>query len=96
MIRILEYGEVPAEEIFARSVPETDVAGTVRAILEDVQKRGDAALLEYTERFDGVRLAALEVTQEEKATALSEISPRLREVLERSAANIRRFHEAQR
>ncbi len=95
MIRILEYGEVPAEEIFARPEPDTDVAGTVRAILADVRERGDEALLEYTERFDGVRLDALEVTPEETEAALAKTDPRLLAVLERSAANIRRFHEAQ-
>ncbi len=95
MIRILEYGEVPAEEIFARPEPDTDVVGTVRAILADVRERGDEALLEYTERFDGVRLYALEVTPEETEAALAKTDPRLLAVLERSAANIRRFHEAQ-
>ena len=59
MIRICRYGEISEEEIFLRSEPTVNVSGTVEAILKDVRERGDAALFDYTERFDGVRLGAL-------------------------------------
>ena len=52
MIKIMKYGEVSNSEIFARSVPETDVAGTVAEIIENVRKNGDAALFAYCEKFD--------------------------------------------
>ena len=65
MIRILKYGEVSTDEIFARSVPEVDVAGIVSGILSDVRARGDEALFDYCERFDKVRLERLEVSDAE-------------------------------
>ena len=51
---------------------------TVAGILDDVKKRGDAAVLEYTLRFDSVRassVAQLEFTQDEMKSALAAISP---------------------
>ena len=52
MMRIMKFGEVAAEEIFARAVPEFDVSSVVAEILSDVRQRGDAALLEYNEKFE--------------------------------------------
>ena len=79
---------------------EVDIAAlqdTVRPILGAVRDRGDAALLEFTERFDGVTLTAdqLRVTDEEFERARNQIDPAVREAIEVSAANIRKFHEAQ-
>ena len=45
MIRIMKYGEVDNSDIFARSVPEVDVAGIVSGIIAEVRARGDAALM---------------------------------------------------
>ena len=56
MIKIYRYGEVPADEIFARPEQKADVEGIVSSIISDVRKRGDEALLDYTEKLDGVRL----------------------------------------
>ena len=50
MIKIMKYGEVPNSEIFARSVPKTDVAGTVAEIIKNVRENGDKALFEYLKR----------------------------------------------
>ena len=50
MIKIMKYGEVPNSEIFARSVPKTDVAGTVAEIIKNVRENGDKALFEYCEK----------------------------------------------
>ena len=52
MIKVMEYGQVREEEIFARVVPTFDVEGIVADILADVKARGDAALFEYCEKFD--------------------------------------------
>ncbi|MBO7364773.1 MAG: histidinol dehydrogenase [Lachnospiraceae bacterium] len=95
MIRILEYGEVPVSEIFARVEPKTDVSGIVRAILEDVKARKDAAVLDYTERFDGVRPEPLAVSREEIEEALGAVDPEFLRILERAAENIRAFHSRQ-
>ncbi len=95
MIKILRYGEIPAEQIFARVLPKTDVAGIVSGIIADVRARGDAALLEYTEKFDKVKLSGLAVTKEEIDEAAASVEPRFIEVMERAAENIRRFHSRQ-
>ena len=96
MIRIMKMGEVAPAEIFARAVPETDVSATVRDIIADVRQNGDAALLRYTERFDGAKLDSLLVSQEETREALDGADPEFLRVLSRAAENIRLFHQAQR
>src|SRR5262252_45127 len=71
----------------------------VDAILAEVRARGDAALLEYTTRFDRVRadsVAALEIPMSACRAALQAIDPREREALIEAAARIRSFHERQR
>ena len=95
MIKILKYGEVAEADIFARSVPEVDVAGIVSGIIAEVRARGDAALLEYCEKFDRVVLDSLEVTPDELDAAMEKVEPAFVEVLETAAANIRAFHEKQ-
>jgi histidinol dehydrogenase len=64
-----------------------------RAILDDVRTRGDAALLELTERFDGARLAAeqLPVTQAELVTASLKADESLRAALAEAGGNIAGF-----
>jgi len=71
------------------------LAETVADLIGDVRARGDAALLELAERFDGVRLHGLEVPQEAWEQAAEALDARVRAALERAAANIRRFHAAQ-
>lgn len=95
MIRILRYGEVQNSEIFARAVPQTDVAAVVSKILAEVRENGDRALLDYTEKFDRVRLSSLLVPREEMEEAMAAVEPRFLEVLRRAAKNIRAFHEKQ-
>ena len=95
MIKIMKYGEVPNSEIFARSVPKTDVAGTVAEIIKNVRENGDKALFEYCEKFDKTQLSSLAVTKEEIDEALSLVEPEFLEILEKAAKNIRKFHSRQ-
>ena len=95
MIKIMKYGEVSNSEIFARSVPKTDVAGTVSEIIENVRKNGDAALLAYCEKFDKAKLSSLVVSKEEIDEALNLVEPEFLEILEKAAQNIRKFHSHQ-
>lgn len=95
MIRILSCREVARSEIFARSAPKIDVAGTVSEIIRNVRERGDAALFEYCERFDGAQLASLAVTENEIREALDSADPEFLEVLRRAAENITAFHSRQ-
>jgi len=95
MIAILPYGQVPNEEIFARVEPTVNVSDIVTDIIANVRKRGDAALYEYCEKFDKAKLSDLQVTPAEIEEAVAQVSPRFLEILEKAAANIRKFHEKQ-
>ena len=64
MIKIYKYGEVSNSEIFARDNISPDVEGIVSGIIANVIENKDAALFEYTEKFDKAKLSALEVTSE--------------------------------
>ncbi len=70
---------------------------TVNEMIRQVRARGDEALFEYTQKFDGCRLTAetVKVSQEEIRQAYREVSPEFLEVMKKSAANITRFHEKQ-
>jgi len=79
---------------------DTDAAIEQRVadILADVQQRGDAAVLAYTQRFDGLQAAdvkALEITQAELQAALDSLPAVQREALQAAAARVRQYHEAQ-
>ena len=79
---------------------DTDAAIEQRVadILTDVQKRGDAAVLEYTERFDGLSAESvdrLELTQADFKAAFEAIPAAQRDALQAAAARIRSYHEAQ-
>ncbi|MEK9803006.1 MAG: histidinol dehydrogenase [Curvibacter sp.] len=79
---------------------ETDAAieQRVAEILADVQQRGDAAVLEYTARFDGVQgktLQDLELTQAELRAAFEGLPAVQREALQAAAQRVRSYHEAQ-
>ena len=70
----------------------------VAAILADVQLRGDAAVLDYTQRFDGLTAAsvqALELTQAELKAAFEGLPAAQRTALQAAAARVRSYHEAQ-
>ncbi len=69
-------------------------AGAVRDILAQVRAGGDGALRDLTERFDGVRLDAIEVPAGDVKAALDVVSPELRGGLETAAANIEAFHRS--
>lgn len=76
--------------------PEVDRA--VAAILADVKKRGDAAVVDYTARFDGLdasHMAQLELRRDELAAAYQRLSKLEREALETAASRVRRYHERQ-
>ena len=79
---------------------DTDAAIEQRVadILADVKTRGDAAVLEYTERFDGLKaasMAALELTQAELKAAFDGLPTVQQQALQDAAARVRSYHEAQ-
>jgi histidinol dehydrogenase len=69
------------------------VRDAARRIVDDVRERGDAALLEYSERFDGVRPQEIRVPQSEIDKARESLSPELEESFGVAVANVRAFHE---
>lgn len=88
-----------AERKAALARPESsssfELASGVRETINAVKFEGDAALLRLTEKFDRVKLSAIEVSPEEKAEASRMVGPKARAALERAVRQITAFHEAQ-
>jgi histidinol dehydrogenase len=83
----------------AASTDDPALREDVARIVADVAGRGDAALLEYTRRFDALDVASaaeLRIGADELARAAESIDPELLASLRRAAENVRRFHERQR
>ncbi len=79
-------------------VSDTAVTDTVRNILADVKQRGDAAVVEYSQKFDRVKasqLADLEISLDRAQAALKNIPAPQREALQKAAERVRRYHEHQ-
>jgi histidinol dehydrogenase len=76
-------------------VTDDDALASVRAIIADVRARGDAAVRELTERFDGCVLDELRVPTADVRAALDGTTPELRAALDVAAARIREYHAAQ-
>lgn len=95
MIKMYKYGEVSNDEIFACVNPTANVEGVVASIIADVIVNKDAALKAYAEKFDGVKLESLEVTQAEIDEAYAKVDKEFIAILEEAAENIRAFHSRQ-
>ena len=96
--RSVDFEAALQARLFWSSAADAAIEDRVAAIVADVQVRGDAAVLEYTQRFDAVHapsLGALELTQDELKQAFDTIPPAQREALLFAAHRIRTFHEAQ-
>ena len=95
MIRICD-GAKEAFEISKINNDESAAADeTVRAIIEDVKKRGDAALFDYCEKFDKVRLSSLAVSEEEIEDAVKAVGEYFLATLAMANENITDFHKRQ-
>ena len=78
--------------------PRKDAAelnDVVKTVLDDIRQRGDAAVKDYEERFDKVRLDSLKVTDEEIEEAERIVSDDLKAALRLAHENIQTFHSAQ-
>ena len=89
MIKIMEYGQVSRDEIFARQESTVDVSAIVADIIDKVRAGGDRAVLDYCRQFDKAGLTALEVTAQEIDEAFDAVEPKFLDILRRAAANIR-------
>ena len=95
MIKIMKYGEISKDEIFARQEQKFDVTAIVTDIIDNVRKRGDEAVFEYDLKFDGAKLDTLEVTATEIEEAFDSVEPKFLDILRNAAENIRNFHSKQ-
>jgi histidinol dehydrogenase len=75
---------------------EEDITSRVEEIVRSVRSGGDGALREITARIEGREAGNFEASEAEFEHAATQVPPELREAIEAAAANIRRFHEAQR
>ncbi len=78
------------------AIDQQDLSDTVAEVLQSVKNGGDAALREYTARFDGVQLDRLEVTPKEMAFAAASLPEGLKSAIRLAAKNIETFHASQR
>ncbi|MEE4278829.1 MAG: histidinol dehydrogenase [Halieaceae bacterium] len=103
MIRRLDsrdpaFGRALSELAVSQDSGDRSVAAVVTEIIADVEKRGNAALIDYTQRFDGLAAASvdeLEVSLETAAAALDALPEAQRAALAEAARRIRMFHERQ-
>lgn len=95
MIKIMKYGEISKEEIFARQEQKFDVSGIVADIIDNVRKNGDKAVFEYNLKFDGAELDSLEVSEAEIDEAFAAVEPKFLDILRNAAENIEAFHRKQ-
>lgn len=95
MIRIFESGKVSDDDIFARKDSEVNVEEIVAGIIENVRKNGDAALREYSLKFDKAELKDIAVSEEEIEEAYNSVDPEFIRIIEEAAENIREFHKRQ-
>lgn len=100
----MEWIDAPSEGLTLRDIrritkrdqaESEDIRKAVEAILADIEQRGDAAVREYTKRFDGVDLDSFLVSPEEIDDAVDIVGPDFMAILEEAATNIRAYHERQ-
>ena len=96
MMEILKYADIDLYETIKRSEQDVNnVLGTVSDILNNVRDNGDKAVKEYTEKFDGVLVDDLKVSDEEIRKAYDTLDDSLLAALRQAAANIEKFHKKQ-
>ena len=98
MIKITEYNDLDFRALNNRMAEQAnaEIERTVSEILQDVRTRGDEALLDYTERFDGVRPQPLSVKPQEIDEAIALVGDEFLSILREAAENISSFHVEQR
>ncbi|MGF6160397.1 sulfopropanediol 3-dehydrogenase [Ensifer sp. KUDG1] len=88
----VQYVKAPERDSIGDSA---SVEGLVAQIIADVRKRGDAAVQDYSKKFDSADLDVFEVTPQERQAALTELDPQTRADTEFAIENVRNFAEAQ-
>ncbi len=92
------FAEKLAQLLAFDETQDSQIESAVSEILADVRQRGDAAVVEYSRKFDGVAaedMTALEVSKEACEAALAALPVEQRDALNKAAARIRAYHERQ-
>ena len=97
MMKVIKY---PKRETWQNlcqraQIERKTLTSSVADILETVKLKGDRALLDFTEKFDGVALDSLVVQPEEITEAKTKVSTELKEAIVLAKNNIERFHKSQ-
>ena len=96
MIEMIQAGTKDIVKLFERQAGEQpDVSQAVEAILKAVKEKGDEAVLDYCQQFDGVRPTCLQVSEAEIKAARDIVGQEFLDILEEAAQNIRVFHGKQ-
>ncbi|MBE6541931.1 MAG: histidinol dehydrogenase [Ruminococcaceae bacterium] len=95
MIKTYNIKDISVSEILKREEESRDVSGIVADVIKNVRERGDAALAEYTEKFDKVVLDSIVVSEDEINEALASVDAEFLDILNESAENIRKYHRCQ-
>ena len=99
MIPIVREADIDGllSRLAARSVAlDSELLSQVGSIIDDVRRRGDEAVIDYTRRFDGVELATLRVTGDASRESAARVDHEVVAALRLAIANVRNFHERQR
>ncbi|MCP1310032.1 histidinol dehydrogenase [Paenibacillus tyrfis] len=92
-MRVMPASEFSLQREVEYGTPEQNES--VKRIIEEVRRDGDAALRKFAQQFDGVKIGELRVTQEEIEAAYAHVDENFLAALREAAANVRRFHEKQ-
>ena len=95
MIKIYDTDKISVGEIVKREKNSSGVEEIVSAVIENVAKNGDAALREYTKKFDKADLGSLEVSESEIADAFAQTDEKFIEIIKKAKENIYNFHKHQ-
>ena len=91
-----ETDEKTKRKIMRRGQANIDaICEVVKPIIEDVRKRGDAALRDYALKFEKARIESIKVTPEEFRRADKVLGSEIKQAIKMCAANVRKFHEEQ-
>ncbi len=94
LINIIESGDFKQSQAF-RLDQQKDLQHTVSTIISDIIQGGDKALINYTKKFDGIKVSQTLVPEKEIVNAEKCIKPKIRYIFEETINNIRNFHEQQ-
>ena len=96
-MKVVEYPSRQDWKILLKrpAIDHSVLEARVTAILKEVKERGDAALIDFAQKFDGVSISSLVVTQKELDEASNLVSIELKKAIEIATSNITKFHYAQ-